>query len=137
MVLKTDIAELIAAAAQCLRIRTRTLADEALATAVLTACEQAGNDLQPEQLTATISAYALEMRVIEATVHDLGLLHFSIRSVETDHWVNRYDFLITGLRDLVIEARRVTKEMPVLSDLATIYVLIGYAIRVGRDRQAA
>jgi hypothetical protein len=137
MILEHDLDSLIGAAEQRLAIALDGFERSLLREASSEACRHADDSIGIGELTGAISAYRFNEDAVARVSVDADAINASIRSGETDYWPIRYRYLTYSFQMMLMHARqRGISSDGSLRRIATVFILIGYAIRVSQSGTA-
>jgi hypothetical protein len=137
MILERDAEMLVAVAASRVNVRLDDLALSVLGPVVVKACQYAGRDLDPDKLTEIVVDLRFDEAMVKKARYDFVAIGAMFRSQETGRWVGECDFLIRVFQEMVMNAEQAGIGTTVLRGMSTVYVLVGYAIRIGRGTTVA
>jgi hypothetical protein len=131
MVSWKNVRMLIAAATRRIGLELGSPEMAALEMTVMEMCRLTNDRFDADRAVAVIATYEFDPASLASAKNGDDVLGMSIRHKECDLWRGKFRFLSTGMRRLVTRARELGATTVAHRNAATVYALIGYAIRVG------
>jgi hypothetical protein len=138
MILEHDLDSLIGAAEQRLIIALGEQERLTVKEALDHACQHAGDSIEVGKMIDAIMRYTFDGEAMKRLDTDADAVGMSVRRSETDHWPVRYAFLVGAFQILTLNgSKRGFRLDGSLRRIATVFILIGYAIRVSQAGTAS